>query len=143
MFAIIFERVTAVGARLKKIKQSDLFMKLKFYYYDLTKFDDDAQARLESDHIDSHYMSSVYFDDTERDQLLQHPTSQGLTFKRYMELFYESKSDATALCSSHDLAPIIRNVFDIPKGFDKDNAFINAHKDFIKMHKKGNKKKKN
>ena len=59
------------------------------------------------------------------------------------ELFHEIQrtkmclsGEASTICSSHDLAPIIEKVFGIRKGYDLEKLFVGERKKFCKHGRK-------
>ena len=105
-----------------------LWMKLKIFVYDMLHFSDAAQNRL----IEG--LANYCFGQ----RLLSFPTPNGLSLLQSLELRMESKRSAlaanessdAAICTSHDLAPLLLNVFGIRRGFAEEKIFVNAHKEF-------------
>lgn len=131
---------------LKKLHTSPLFTKIKLFLKDLMTFgsDEDARQRLESDLSTQFYLSSAYFTPQDVQTLMDFPTGSGLTFKDTLEVLMKDKMDQTRsgvlrdynLCTSHDLAPLIREVFGVRKGFQEEKGFVTAHKTFTKAWRK-------
>ncbi|KAI9018295.1 hypothetical protein DFJ74DRAFT_211289 [Hyaloraphidium curvatum] len=142
---------TVEGAHHALQNNTDLFNRLKFFLVDLMSYaaDDEAQQRLESDLAAPFYMSSTYFTAEEAEFILTFPTPTGLSFQQNLEVLIGNKMGhaATAsardyaLCTAHDIAPLIRDVFKITKGFQESKAFQAARKAFNKATKKAAKMK--
>lgn len=137
-------------AHLSLKTNADLYDRLKFFLADLMSYgtDNEAQARLESDFSVPLYMSSTYFTAEEAQLILDFPTSTGLSFQQSLEVQVRLKMEQAArgsardyrLCTAHDIAPLIRDVFRINKGFQETSTFQAAQKAFIKKMRKAAKK---
>ena len=123
---------------LRKLHENrDLWSRLKIYHYDLKKFssNDFSCTRLSNTH-QKFFMSDCYFNDDERQFLLDSPSPIGSTLKNYFMELQRTKQEAGAvLCSSHDLAPVIEEVFGIRKGYENEKAFLAALKKMNKATK--------
>lgn len=100
---------------------------VKLYHFDLIHYGKDklSQARLELDPERMFYMTSAYFSDKDIELLLAFPTSCGGSFESTMKSTVDRKMRAGGfVCSSHDLAPIVAEVFNIRKGYANDKLFI-------------------
>ncbi|KAJ3047809.1 hypothetical protein HK097_011150 [Rhizophlyctis rosea] len=130
---------------LKDFHKSPLWMKVKLYLSDLLRFgsDQDARNRLETDFTAKFYLTNVYFTTDEVNFLLSFPSGSGLTFEQVLEVLMKDKMNQSRagnsrdfdLCTSHDLAPVVRDVFGIRKGFEEEKIFISASKAFQKEWK--------
>ncbi|CAB4373981.1 unnamed protein product [Rhizophagus irregularis] len=98
----------------------------------------DAEMRLHMDQTAIFYFSKVYFDEKEIKNILNFPTASGLSISKLFELSLYQKTD---LCSSHDLAPLVQEIFGIRKGFQKEKGFTKAFKKFEKDWRKKYKKR--
>ncbi|KAI9004621.1 hypothetical protein BC832DRAFT_592565 [Gaertneriomyces semiglobifer] len=130
---------------LKHLHQSPLWMKIKLYLSDLLRFgsDEGARDRLETDFNAKFYLTNAYFTTDEAQLILNFPSGSGLTFEQLLEVLMKKKVDQSKagtskdfyLCTSHDLAPVVKDVFGIRKGFDEEKAFVIASKAFQKEWK--------
>ena len=128
----------------------DLWNRVKIFLQDLLTFGSDTEARerLEADPAASYYVSSVYFTSDEIQLLLNFPTYSGLTFQQCVEASMVEKMAATSegnsrdynVCTSHDLAPMVRDAFGIRKSFQEKTTFKEALKVFKEQWKKGQKR---
>ena len=89
----------------------------------------DAEMRLHTDQAGVFYFSKVYFDEKEIETILNLPTASGLSVSKLLELSLSQKID---LCSSHDLAPLVQEIFGIRKAFQKEKGYNKAFKNFEK-----------
>lgn len=127
------ENFTKRDKNLKALHDNkDLWMRLKMYHHDLKSFSSSefARNRLLNTHH-ALFMSDCYFSDEERKYLLEFPTSSGLPLHAFLHEVLEGKRDHE-LCTSHDLAPPIENVFGIRKGYEKEKLFGDTLKKFNK-----------
>ena len=112
---------------------NDLLLRLKIYHYDLMHFNKDkSNIRLSTTHH-PFSMSDCYFSDNVRQFLLTFPTSDGLTLQTALNTHINNKlntSENTLMCTSHDIAPIIQEVFVIKKGYELERVFIKELKRF-------------
>ncbi|CAG8522482.1 5057_t:CDS:2 [Funneliformis caledonium] len=122
---------------LKKLHSTALFLKIKIFLNDLLIMGDnkDAEMRLHRDQTAIFYFSKVYFDEKEIENNLNFPTASGLSVSKIFELSLSQKTD---LCSSHDLAPLVQEIFGIRKGFQKEKGFTKVFKNFEKDWRKKN-----
>ncbi|KAI8819742.1 uncharacterized protein EV422DRAFT_507363 [Fimicolochytrium jonesii] len=148
--ALVIEMCTALKeyeAALPALHANkQLFAKTKIYLNDLLTFrsDPDARDRLESDPAATYYLSSAYFSTSEVDFLLAFPTNSGLSFQQCVQAAMAEKVSASSegrskdyhVCTSHDLAPLVRDVFGIRKGFQEEKAFKESLTSFRKEWKK-------
>lgn len=143
-----FRAIENAHSRLKE--NPDLCDRIRFFLADLMTFgaDEEAQARLEADLSAPFYMSSTYFTAEEAELLLDFPTSSGLSFRQNLEVLIGEKMGQAALgaardcglCTAHDIAPVVREVFRINKGFNETKKFQAAQKAFVKKIRKAAKK---
>jgi hypothetical protein len=143
-----FRTIENAHSRLKG--NTDLYDRIRFFLADLMTFgtDEEAQTRLEADFSAPFYMSSTYFTAEEAELLLDFPTSSGLSFRQNLEVLIGEKMGQAAigsardygLCTAHDIAPVVRDVFRINKGFQETKNFQAAQKAFVKKIKKAAKK---
>ena len=114
----------------------DLLLRLKIYHYDLMHFNKDkSNIRLSTTHH-PFSMADCYFNDHERQFLPNFPTSDGQNLQTTLNTHINNKlntSENTIICTSHDIAPIIQEIFVIKKGYELE-------KEFIKELKRCNKK---
>ncbi|KAI9097174.1 hypothetical protein DFS34DRAFT_649984 [Phlyctochytrium arcticum] len=130
---------------LKHLQRSPLWMKIKLYLSDLVRFgsDEAARDRLETDFTARFYLTNAYFTADEAQFVLSFPSDSGLTIEQLLEVLMKNKVDQSKagnsrdfnLCTSHDLAPIVRHVFGIRKGFEEEKTFVMASKVFDKKWK--------
>ncbi|KAJ3186064.1 hypothetical protein HDU85_000979 [Gaertneriomyces sp. JEL0708] len=130
---------------LKHLHQSPLWMKIKLYLSDLLRFsfDEGARDRLETDFNARYYLTNAYFTADEAQLVLHFPSGLGLTFEQLLEVLMKQKIDQSkagnsrdfSLCTSHDLAPVVKEVFGIRKGFEDEKTFVMASKAFEKEWK--------
>jgi len=106
---------------LKKLHSTALFLKIKIFLNDLLIMSDnkDAEMRLHTDQAGVFYFSKVYFDEKEIETILNFPTASGLSVSKLLELLLSQKID---LCSSHDLAPLVQEIFGT-EGVSKGKRF--------------------
>ncbi|CAI2172096.1 1170_t:CDS:2 [Funneliformis geosporum] len=125
---------------LKKLNKenSSLFYKIQIFVNDLLTFgsSENARSRLKEDPTAKLFLSSVYFNEEEIEYLLNFPTTSGLPLSRFFDVALADKIVSHKLCSSHDLAPLIQQVFNVRKDFQKDKGFKNTLKFFEKNWKK-------
>ncbi|RKO92084.1 hypothetical protein BDK51DRAFT_47274 [Blyttiomyces helicus] len=115
---------------------------LKIYLHDLMKFSSNPTAldRLEHDPAAAFHLSKVYFTPPQIEYLLDYAGGTGLTFKQVMEVRMAKKMEKVReggggdyyVCSSHDLASVVREVFGIGKGFEEGKGFKAAYEAFEK-----------
>ncbi|KAJ3274557.1 hypothetical protein HK104_004042 [Borealophlyctis nickersoniae] len=82
--------------------------------------------------------------------MMSFPTVSGLTFEETVQVMMRNKMDQARagesrnfeVCTSHDLAPLVKEVFGIPKGFQEEKVFVAGLKAFNKTWKKQKKQKK-
>jgi hypothetical protein len=111
-----------------------LLNKLKVCIYDLNNFSlPKSNDRIERERS-SHFLSSVYFNEFEVEYLLAFPTKTGQTYEEIMNEFTTRKTSLSdkIICTSHDIAPIMCDVFQIRKGFEKEKSFKKILKAFNK-----------
>ncbi|GES73958.1 hypothetical protein GLOIN_2v1765137 [Rhizophagus clarus] len=130
-FSSICENSMGYENELKKLHSTALFLKIKIFLNDLLIMGDnkDAEMRLHTDQTAIFYLSKVYFDEKEIENILNFPTASGLSVSKLFELSLSQKTD---LCASHDLAPLVQEIFGIRKGFQKEKGFTKAFKIFEK-----------
>ena len=115
--------------RLQVLKNNtDLYNRLKIFLYDLQNF---SKERLDnSESPNNLYLSPIYFDKDEITQLLNFSDQNGIS----LETLLKNKiQDKIYVCTSHDLAPIIASVFQIPKDYSKEKSFRAYRVKFIKL----------
>ena len=119
-------------------ENESLFDKIQIFVHDLLTFgsSENARSRLEENPMAKFFFSDVYFSEKEIEYLLNFPTASGLTVVRFLDVALSDKIDSHQICSSHDLAPLIQEVFNVRKGFQKENRFKNNLKNFEKNWKK-------
>eukprot|EP01041_Mallomonas_annulata_P002506 gene2506-4871_t len=124
-----------------------LWERVKLFHYDLMSFEhnQDSQVRLESEPLAPYFMTSSYFDESEREYLLDFPTSCGLSCRDFLEIMTQIKlgtqGENATLCSSHDMAPAIAQIFSIRKGYAVEKTFMKFLKEFNKGRGKGDRKR--
>lgn len=106
-----------------------LFIRLKFFIYDLLKFNSERLNLLSCKHPE-YYFSRFYFTEDEIEELINFHISSDMTYKDLFDEFIKTKSDSVEICTSHDIAPFIYNTFNISKRFIKDPRFIKQYKKF-------------
>ena len=115
----------------------DLLLRLKIYHYDLMHFNKGkSNMRLSTTHH-SFSMSDCYFNDHERQFLLNFPTSDEQNLQTRLNTHINNKlnsSENTIICTSHDIAPIIQEIFVIKKGYELEKEFIKELKRFNKKN---------
>ncbi|RIA86676.1 hypothetical protein C1645_828899 [Glomus cerebriforme] len=116
------------------IENKSLFYKIQIFVNDLLTFNDskNARNRLEKDPMAKFFFSNVYFSKEEIEYLFNFPTSSGLSVSKFLDVTLLDKINSHQLCSSHDLAPLIQQVFDIQKNFQKEKYFKKNLKIFEK-----------
>jgi len=141
LHCMLLDRIICREKDLKTLHgNTHLWLRVKIYHHDLKHFSSDPAAteRLSNTH-QLFFMSDCYFSEDERQFLLSFPTSTGFPLR---DLFHEIQSaksgrakEASMLCSSHDLAPIIEKVFGIRKGYDTEKLFVGELKKFRKANR--------
>lgn len=125
---------------LKKLHSNDeLFYRIKIFVNDLYLIfsdSEDARSRLEKDAMAKFFFSNVYFNDKDIEYLLDFRTASGLSVS---ELLNVELSNKHQICSSHELAPLLQEIFGIQKGFQKEKDFKEYLKKFEKNWKKSKK----
>eukprot|EP00597_Dinobryon_sp_UTEXLB2267_P003417 CAMPEP_0170065988 /NCGR_PEP_ID=MMETSP0019_2-20121128/5852_1 /TAXON_ID=98059 /ORGANISM="Dinobryon sp., Strain UTEXLB2267" /LENGTH=320 /DNA_ID=CAMNT_0010272961 /DNA_START=71 /DNA_END=1033 /DNA_ORIENTATION=+ len=125
-----FENLFMLGDKLKELhSNTDLWLRLKCFHYDLRHFNEPAKSRLEN-YGGEYYMSNRYFSEEELNYLLMFPTASGATARESLQALFTSKSNIGEVCSSHDLAPAVENIYGIRKGFEKEKNFVAYFRDF-------------
>ena len=107
----------------------DFLFRMKVYLLDLLNYKQDkcAQARLDSSVSTNLPGLSYYFSEEEISNILV------LVEQKFQQVLKKKRViNDWEIYTSHDLAPIIQEVFNIPKGFQKDKAFLKARKRFLK-----------
>ncbi|GBC10371.1 hypothetical protein RclHR1_09580004 [Rhizophagus clarus] len=139
-FSSICENSMCYENELKKLHSTALFLKIKTFLNDLLIMGDnkDAEMCLHTDQTAIFYFSKVYFDEKEIKNILNFSIASGLSVSKLFELSLSQKTD---LCSSHDLAPLVQEIFGIRKGFQKEKGFTKAFKKFEKDWRKKYKKR--
>src|SRR5436305_436511 len=121
---------------LKKLHEENksLFYKIQIFINDLLTLgsSENARSRLEENPTAKLFFSDVYFSEEEIEYLLDFPTTSGLPVSKLLDVALSNKIDSHQLCSSHDLAPLIQQVFNVRKGFQKEKDFKNNLKIFEK-----------
>ncbi|CAG8447804.1 165_t:CDS:2 [Funneliformis caledonium] len=134
------ENIMSYKIELKKLHKEDesLFYKIQIFVNDLLTFDssEDARSRLDENPTAKFLFSDVYFSVEEIEYLLSFPTSSGLPVSMLLNVALSDKINSYQLCTSHDLAPLIQQVFNVRKDFQKENGFKNNLKKFEKNWKK-------
>jgi hypothetical protein len=140
LHCMLMDRIIRRDKDLKTLHgNTHLWLRVKMYHHDLKHFSSDPAAteRLSNTHL-PFFMSDCYFSEDERRFLLSFPTSTGLPLGELFHEIQRAKSghtgEASMLCSSHDLAPIIEKVFGIRKGYDVEKLFIGEWKKFRKAN---------
>lgn len=108
---------------LQKLHSNDeLFYKIKIFVNDLLTFSDseDARSRLEKDPMAKFFFSNVYFSEKDIKYLLEFPTASGLSVSKLLSVELSNKHQ---VCSSHELAPLLQEIFGIQKSFQKEKHF--------------------
>ncbi|CAB4464359.1 hypothetical protein RhiirA5_418097 [Rhizophagus irregularis] len=124
---------------LQKLHSDDeLFYRIKIFVNDLLTFSDseDARSRLEKDPMAKFFFSNEYFSEKDINYLLDFPTASGLSVS---ELLSVELSNKHKVCSSHELAPLLQEIFGIQKSFQKEKDFKGSLKKFEKNWKKSKK----
>lgn len=106
-----------------------------------------ARQRLQHDRTVRFYLSSVYFSLEEIEVLLSFIGRDGLTLEQSIQTTLACKlqqardveASSYDICTSHDLALILRDHFSIRKGFQDESGYKNANKKFNKAWKKQSK----
>ncbi|CAG8599764.1 14113_t:CDS:1 [Funneliformis mosseae] len=139
LFTSTCENIMSYEIELKKLHKEDesLFYKIQIFVNDLLTFDssEDARSRLDENPTAKILFSDVYFSVEEIEYLLSFPTSSGLPVSILLNVALSDKINSYQLCTSHDLAP--QQVFNVRKGFQKENGFKNNLKKFEKTGKRG------
>uniref|UniRef100_U9T9R4 Uncharacterized protein n=1 Tax=Rhizophagus irregularis (strain DAOM 181602 / DAOM 197198 / MUCL 43194) TaxID=747089 RepID=U9T9R4_RHIID len=137
---MIIENIAVNWTLFPTYVSSKLHDGIKIFLNDLLIMGDnkDAEMRLHMDQTAIFYFSKVYFDEKEIKNILNFPTASGLSISKLFELSLYQKTD---LCSSHDLAPLVQEIFGIRKGFQKEKGFTKAFKKFEKDWRKKYKKR--
>lgn len=137
---------------------TDLYLRLQFLVVDLLKLKNDdrwawdilhppstGQSEEEVVYFSGLFLPSLYFSLEEQLRLSQFPTAAGVEFAEAVSnivkgKFTESSASASTtgahVCSSHDLAPLFRNVFGLDNNFYKNPNFKSEHQKFEKKLKK-------
>lgn len=125
---------------------SKLFNRLKFFIHDLLVFriDKGARLRLVQDPTAKFYMSSVYFTPEQADFLLSFEGRDRLTLEATLESTIARKiqqardgsTSSYAICTSHDLAPVLQDHFGVEKGFHVEVGNKSLYNKFAKEHRK-------
>jgi hypothetical protein len=129
-----FENCCKLAEKQRELKANKkLLLHLKFFVHDLMRFDDDkASARLHRD-VGELYFSGTYFSEEERSFLLDFPTATSCTARECIQLMFQRKGDALReVCTSHDLAPILQHIYQLPQDFHHGADFKKKYKEFIK-----------
>jgi len=125
-----FQNLFTLSEHLKTLHQNtDLWLRLKCFQYDLKRFDAQAQNRLES-YGGEYYMSERYFSASEVTFLLSIPTASGATARQSLECLFSSKVSSGVVCTSHDIVPALERIYGIRKGFETDKSFQAYFKKF-------------
>lgn len=98
---------------------TDLHNRMKIFIHDLRTFGNNPQAQecLELNTA-RYYLLDLYF-----------------TFLETLELKFLNKAVTDHyVCTSHDLAPVFQEVFDIQKGYHEGKSFKAAYKKFEKLY---------
>lgn len=97
----------------------ELFYRIKIFVNDLLTFSDseDARFRLEKDPMAKFFFSNEYFSGKDINYLLDFPTASGLSVS---ELLSVELSNKHKVCSSHELAPLLQEIFGIQQSFQKE-----------------------
>lgn len=137
----------------------DLYERLQFLVADLLNLKDDDRwiwdvlhpcstepADVERGlYFSTLYLPSLYFSEDERLRLSQFPTITGMRFSetltaavqnKFTELSASASSTGAHVCSSHDLAPLFRLVFDLDNNFYTAGEFKKRHFEFERKIKK-------
>lgn len=128
-----FDNLFKLGDKLKELhSNTDLWLRLKCFHYDLKRFDPEAQGRL-NNYGGEYYMSNRYFSSDEVQFLLDFPTASGATARQSLQILFESKGSSMAeVCTSHDVTPAVERLYGIRKGFETEKAFKAYFKTFSK-----------
>jgi hypothetical protein len=129
-----FENRCRLVEKQRELKANKkLLLHLKFFVQDLMRFDDDkASERLHRD-VGELYFSGTYFSEEERSFLLDFPTATGSTARECIQLTFQRKGDALReVCTSHDMAPILQRIYQLPQDFHHGADFKKKYKEFIK-----------
>jgi hypothetical protein len=118
-----------------KLKLDSLYFKIMYMVYDLLHLNEESERRLLCDSYNSCYasvyLSSFYFSQDECEYLYHFPTTFGCL--KLHELISERMCAKTIqICSSHDIAPIYRKVFQLEHSFYKSPCFSKDRKKWIK-----------
>lgn len=135
--------LVAFTDRLKALHaDSKLFDHMKFFIHDLLVFgkDEGARLRLLQDPTAQFYMSSVYFTTEQAEFLLSFKGRDGRTLEetlqsriaRKVQQARDGSTSSYEICTSHDLAPVFQDHFDVEKGFHDKNLYNK----FAKEHRK-------
>lgn len=96
---------------------------------------EEEEGEAEDSQMASFYLSSVYFSAAEKEFIYYFPTAHGVPFYEFAAERLKDKKPRGrrgVFCSSHDLAPLFREVFPCDPGFHKARAFTQDHKHFAK-----------
>ncbi|GBB97795.1 hypothetical protein RclHR1_03070011 [Rhizophagus clarus] len=122
--------------KLKILRSNDeLYYRVKIFVNDLLTFSssEDARSRLEENPMAKFFLSNVYFNEKDIEYLLDFPTTSGLSVSKLLSVELSNKHQ---VCSSHELAPLLQETFEIQKGFQKEKGFKERLKKFEKDWKK-------
>ncbi|GES93426.1 hypothetical protein GLOIN_2v1774202 [Rhizophagus clarus] len=84
-----------------------------------TIISEDARSRLEENPMAKFFLSNVYFNEKDIEYLLDFPTTSGLSVSKLLSVELSNKHQ---VCSSHELAPLLQETFEIQKGFQKEKG---------------------
>lgn len=147
MFTGLCGNLKSYNDRLKALHaNSQLYMQIKLLLNDLMVMGSStsAQQRLMADPEAHHYISSVYFSPSDISMVLNFAGGTGLTLKQLLEVQISRKMESGRggssrdfeICTSHDLAPVFRDLFGVRKGFQQEKTFLKASKEFEKQWRK-------
>ncbi|CAI2187888.1 18115_t:CDS:2 [Funneliformis geosporum] len=125
LFASTCEKSINYQTELKMLHaENKLFYKIQIFVNDLLTFgsSENARFRLKEDPTAKFFFSCVYFNEDEIAYFLGFPTPSGLPFSKLLNVVLSDKIGLNELCSSHDLAPLVQQVFGIRKGFKKKKS---------------------
>ncbi|RKO90131.1 hypothetical protein BDK51DRAFT_41448 [Blyttiomyces helicus] len=146
LFVTLLADSHSYSERIKDLRKNmPLYTAVKIFLHDLMTFGHNGAARERLEHRPdaSFYMSSIYFTPEQIATLLDFPGATGLTFKEILEIQMGHKVQAAAAgtsqdyfgCASHDVAPVVRDIFGIQKGYKEEKAFKSAYNKFEKQWK--------
>jgi hypothetical protein len=148
-----FNNMTSALARQQQLERlktdlPDLYAMITCWINDMLCFSSNQQARERLQvptRVDDNvppFFNEVYFTSDEAKylakQMLPSGDSLGTAFQSLLD--DRASAGSTEVCTSHDLAPFLREAFDIPSHFYKSEGFKKNYKTFEKEWRKRQKK---